>query len=298
MCKFHHLGFLTDTILADTGERPYQCCLCQETFCRSDILKRHFNKCSIRRGNPTGAGHLTYAQAHLRPQQNNSSPLSGPPSNASVNGTPSSAISSTFRGSLHHSNPSMTSISSLSNFGPDHSHLSASAHVESRESSDTSSIRRPGSSGSDDKKRIVLNNLGGGMSSEINRVTQTAQPVPERKYQPYNFGQGQMSSHGYADSDAARWSQGTPHTQQAQPGQAQHASQQQSHQQHGTQQTHPQGQMPVGVSQEQAQSMMYGRGNFQQQYPQGHGGQMQESGAEWNNFFQASAQDNMMYTSQ
>ncbi|KAM3467677.1 hypothetical protein MY5147_008697 [Beauveria neobassiana] len=43
-----------------TGERPYQCVLCGDTFSRSDILKRHFNKCSIRRGNPTGASHLSH----------------------------------------------------------------------------------------------------------------------------------------------------------------------------------------------------------------------------------------------
>lgn len=30
------------------------CVLCRDTFSRSDILKRHFQKCSIRRGNPTG----------------------------------------------------------------------------------------------------------------------------------------------------------------------------------------------------------------------------------------------------
>jgi hypothetical protein len=29
-------------------------------------LKRHFQKCSIRRGNPTGASHLSHAQAHLK----------------------------------------------------------------------------------------------------------------------------------------------------------------------------------------------------------------------------------------
>lgn len=34
------------------------CHLCKDTFSRSDILKRHFQKCSIRRGNPTGANHL------------------------------------------------------------------------------------------------------------------------------------------------------------------------------------------------------------------------------------------------
>jgi len=34
------------------------CHLCKDTFSRSDILKRHFQKCSIRRGNPSGANHL------------------------------------------------------------------------------------------------------------------------------------------------------------------------------------------------------------------------------------------------
>ncbi|OIW24947.1 hypothetical protein CONLIGDRAFT_673175 [Coniochaeta ligniaria NRRL 30616] len=39
--------------------RPYLCTLCRATFSRSDILKRHFKNCSIRRGNPTGASHLS-----------------------------------------------------------------------------------------------------------------------------------------------------------------------------------------------------------------------------------------------
>jgi hypothetical protein len=50
----------------DTGDRPYMCVLCRDTFSRSDILKRHFQKCSIRRGNPTGASHLSHPQAHVR----------------------------------------------------------------------------------------------------------------------------------------------------------------------------------------------------------------------------------------
>lgn len=47
-------------MIADTGDRPYMCHLCKDTFSRSDILKRHFQKCSIRRGNPTGANHLAH----------------------------------------------------------------------------------------------------------------------------------------------------------------------------------------------------------------------------------------------
>src|ERR1700760_4602683 len=53
-------------ICLDTGDRPYMCVLCNDTFSRSDILKRHFQKCSIRRGNPTGANHLANSQSHLR----------------------------------------------------------------------------------------------------------------------------------------------------------------------------------------------------------------------------------------
>lgn len=50
-------------LLSDTGVRPYSCGLCRETFSRSDILKRHFQKCSVRRGNPTGQTHLSYSRA-------------------------------------------------------------------------------------------------------------------------------------------------------------------------------------------------------------------------------------------
>ena len=68
-CPFRLAGILTDR--ADTGDRPYMCVLCRDTFSRSDILKRHFQKCSIRRGNPTGASHLSHPQAHVKKQQQN-----------------------------------------------------------------------------------------------------------------------------------------------------------------------------------------------------------------------------------
>ena len=54
--------------VSDTGDRPYSCVLCNDTFSRSDILKRHFQKCSIRRGNPTGATHLSNSLSHLKKQ--------------------------------------------------------------------------------------------------------------------------------------------------------------------------------------------------------------------------------------
>ncbi|KAL9636225.1 MAG: hypothetical protein Q9164_002951 [Protoblastenia rupestris] len=53
----------------DTGVRPYECALCHDTFSRSDILKRHFQKCSVRRGNPTGENHLAYSRANKKAKQ-------------------------------------------------------------------------------------------------------------------------------------------------------------------------------------------------------------------------------------
>lgn len=61
-----HAKHLKRHLLRHTGDRPYMCVLCRDTFSRSDILKRHFQKCSIRRGNPTGASHLSHPQAHVK----------------------------------------------------------------------------------------------------------------------------------------------------------------------------------------------------------------------------------------
>ncbi|OJJ46686.1 hypothetical protein ASPZODRAFT_2002042 [Penicilliopsis zonata CBS 506.65] len=64
-----HAKHLKRHLLRHTGDRPYMCVLCKDTFSRSDILKRHFQKCSLRRGNPTGATHLSHPNAHLRKNQ-------------------------------------------------------------------------------------------------------------------------------------------------------------------------------------------------------------------------------------
>ncbi|KAK5201389.1 hypothetical protein LTR72_012398, partial [Exophiala xenobiotica] len=52
-----------------TGDQPYMCVLCKNMFSRSDVLKRHFQKCSVRRGNPTGASHLSDPAVHLKKSQ-------------------------------------------------------------------------------------------------------------------------------------------------------------------------------------------------------------------------------------
>ncbi|KAK7433452.1 hypothetical protein CaCOL14_013417 [Colletotrichum acutatum] len=51
-------------LLRHTGDRPHMCSLCRNTFARSDVLKRHSRRCPNRRGNPTGASHLSHPQAH------------------------------------------------------------------------------------------------------------------------------------------------------------------------------------------------------------------------------------------
>ncbi|KAL8710630.1 MAG: hypothetical protein Q9220_004854 [cf. Caloplaca sp. 1 TL-2023] len=75
-----------------TGVRPYSCGLCEDTFSRSDILKRHFQKCSVRRGNPTGASHLTHSRASKKGKPNAVEQLSIPLANSS-NSAPSSQTS-------------------------------------------------------------------------------------------------------------------------------------------------------------------------------------------------------------
>ncbi|KAG7402700.1 Regulatory protein ADR1 [Fusarium oxysporum f. sp. rapae] len=72
-----HAKHLKRHLLRHTGDRPYMCVLCRDTFTRSDILKRHFQKCSIRRGNPTGASHLSHPHAHIKKNQQQAQKAAG-----------------------------------------------------------------------------------------------------------------------------------------------------------------------------------------------------------------------------
>ena len=64
------------------------CVLCKDTFSRSDILKRHFQKCSVRRGNPSNATHLSHPSAHVRKTQSGSGNILSPDSATSEIKTP------------------------------------------------------------------------------------------------------------------------------------------------------------------------------------------------------------------
>ena len=65
------------------------CVLCRDTFSRSDILKRHFQKCSVRRGNPAGLSHLSSPAAHLK--KNPGGNVKPGPDQSSTASTPTTA---------------------------------------------------------------------------------------------------------------------------------------------------------------------------------------------------------------
>lgn len=67
--SYLHAKHLKRHLLRHTGVRPYTCGLCKDTFSRSDILKRHFQKCSVRRGNPSGENHLSHSRANKKSRQ-------------------------------------------------------------------------------------------------------------------------------------------------------------------------------------------------------------------------------------
>ena len=103
----------------DTGDRPYMCVLCRDTFSRSDILKRHFQKCSVRRGNPTGASHLSNPAAHLKKSQAAANNEAKVKVESPINGVnPPSAMNGASLPQNARNNGTMSSNSS--NFGMEH----------------------------------------------------------------------------------------------------------------------------------------------------------------------------------
>jgi len=130
--------------------------LCKDTFSRSDILKRHFQKCSIRRGNPTGASHLQNAQSHL---QKNRQP-SGAEANSYLNhiGT-SMPYSDAAYGNA--TLGGMPSISSMAGDEYNNGLPSMNAHQSmSARTSRSNSLIRPGSGVEENRRSLSALEMG------------------------------------------------------------------------------------------------------------------------------------------
>jgi len=233
--------------------------LCQETFCRSDILKRHFTKCSLRRGNPTGATHLTHAQAHLRPAQSGASPGS-----MSQNGSVMAAPI----------NPPSNLRTSWANNGthapslyPDQTHMSSGYPLDSNRSSRSNSILRPGSSSSEEKKRYSNGSTLGSTSNGLE--SNSGHPPISERHDPYSLTRDRIPNQSYQNNSSSTYF--TPVTASV-AGSS----------------------LPMVTSAEQS---MYSRGagNYSQ-YPNVQNGQMNSE--EWGSFFQPGAnQDSLMFSS-
>jgi len=117
-----HAKHLKRHLLRHTGDRPYMCVLCRDTFSRSDILKRHFQKCSIRRGNPTGASHLSHPQAHVKKNQQQAVKADGDLSHMNgMNGMPTDGLA--------HGFGMVQMPDNIANMGNDQNQLSRSSSV-------------------------------------------------------------------------------------------------------------------------------------------------------------------------
>ena len=247
----------------DTGERPYQCCLCQETFCRSDILKRHFNKCSIRRGNPTGATHLTHAQAHIRPSQSAPASATGNAPPSVLNGSTPPAASGNSNHSPTYRGQWQTNSAGWPNVNGDHVQMPQGHPAESARTSRSSSFMgRPSSSSSEDKKRLSGSSSYGHTNGSV-ETSPTMAPPPDRS-SSFSFAQERVNGYGQRDSH---------HSGFYAPG--------------------PGPPMTLGGQVEHPQPNSFYRGTFPQYHPTANGHMHQDH---WANAFQPGGQDTMMYS--
>lgn len=250
---------LTD--FTDTGERPYQCCLCQETFCRSDILKRHFTKCSLRRGNPTGATHLTHAQAHLRPTQSAPSPMSLQQNTSGMSApiNPPSNLRTSWSSNGTHA-PSLYPDQSHA-----HSHLANGYPAGSNRSSRSNSILRPGSSSSEEKKRYSNGSNLAPTSTGMDNAPTHASSI--ERSDPYSLTRDRLPSQAYQNNSTSSYF--TPVTSSMAPA-------------------------PLPTTSAADQTMYSRAPSGYTQYPTTSNGHMNDG--EWANYFQPGAQDSLMFS--
>lgn len=194
-----HAKHLKRHLLRHTGDRPYMCHLCKDTFSRSDILKRHFQKCSIRRGNPTGANHL----AHQRRNTNPSNRLSLGSEPIGLAGMPGVGNTAPFtsgemvNGSTH--SPTV---------GNDQSSYASSIASASNRSSRANSLIQPPGMHADARhlSGLGLNNMTSGSSMNGDHMTPTASSfgsatsTPGYTMRPHSASNPIAHGYGYGSS--------------------------------------------------------------------------------------------------
>lgn len=136
-----HAKHLKRHLLRHTGTRPYSCGLCRDTFSRSDILKRHFQKCSVRRGNPTGENHLSHSRATKKSKLEAAAETSVPDRVHALPPSTQTSVTTDF------ATGSLNGAFDLSTLGLGPSGYSDESQSVSNRASRSSSVKRPSNSG-------------------------------------------------------------------------------------------------------------------------------------------------------
>ncbi|KAF2455099.1 fungal-specific transcription factor domain-containing protein [Lineolata rhizophorae] len=190
-----HAKHLKRHMLRHTGDRPYQCPLCSDTFSRSDILKRHFQKCSARRGNPTGATHLSHSQSHLR---RNSAAVSSAADHGFIGNV--SAPSSAYGDG--------SPVNGLAGVGlpSEHAVLPGQLASSSARSSRSNSLMRPAGSGKENRRSLpnmsALTSVGLGGFDESRAVSAAASGGMPQPMQAFHTPHG-LAQHNFAYQNPA-----------------------------------------------------------------------------------------------
>ncbi|KAF4126763.1 Fungal specific transcription factor domain [Geosmithia morbida] len=189
------LAGLSWKVLDHTGDRPYMCVLCRDTFSRSDILKRHFQKCSIRRGNPTGVSHLSHPQAHVKKGQNAQKALGPEGDLGQINGLSNMPP----QDNMGHPFGMVPVSDGMNNMGSDQNHLSRS-----------NSMGRMDNTNGSDRRAMGGHVMGGApqpYGSNDVAPSMSNQPMPGYSMPP---GQNGMPMYGGSNSNqqsSLDWSQ-------------------------------------------------------------------------------------------
>lgn len=231
------------------------CHLCKDTFSRSDILKRHFQKCSLRRGNPTGANHL----AHQRRNTNPSNRLSM----GAESGGPSGAVN-------------MSEVAGASGYTP--SVVGSSPNVNgdmSARSSRANSLMSP----SNMSHRSSIAGLGILASNGQNHDQMTTSG-------PFQPGISSYAMHNAANANGAQMPPGYSFNNQQINGQQQMNGQQINGQMYNNPQNSQQMNGQMSFLGQQSSRFGNSQANNHQQTPNGDG-----SGVDWTRMFTQGGQD-------